>query len=145
MINRELGLQEIHRRIKPLYNTITGMKQILRLPARAVDENDVPGIFIMEGNDEIIKRSNRDYLGYGCIRTLDVLIECWDYVEGSYGVRNVFEDVRLNVLANKGDLGNDVLIRELRTEGPYNSGIFNVLAMTAVFSMRYQDSGPNFS
>lgn len=143
MINRELGMEEVHKRLRPLYNAPYDLKLVLRVPSRAVDENDMPCVLIMEGDDQITKRSGRDYLGYGCLRTLDVIVECWDFVE-SGDVRNIFESVRTLVLANRGVLLQGVMIREDRAVGPYNIGIPNILGMKAIFSLTYKDDGPTF-
>lgn len=144
MVNRELGMEEFHRRVRPLYNAPYNLKQVMRLPSRAVDENDMPCVLILEGNDNIIKRSGRDYLGYGCQRSLDVIVECWDFVTGTGNVRNIYENVRTLVLANKGVLLQGVFVREERAEGPFNAGIPNVLGMRAIFSLTYKDLGPTF-
>ena len=143
MINRELGMDEVEKRIKPLYNSLS-LKKVMRHPSKAVDENDLPCVLIMEGDDEIVKRSGRDYLGYGCLRSLDVIVECWDFVE-SGDVRNIYEAVRTAVLANKGTLLQGVMIRENKAVGPFNLGIPNVLGMRVVFGLTYKDDGPTFS
>ena len=139
MEQRELGMEEIMRRLRPLYTSLN-LKNVLRIPSRAIDEEDMPCVLVMEGDDSVSKRASTDYLGYPCKRILNVTIECWDYSNGD--VKNIYEETRKAVLAEKGILLQKVIIRESMAVGPYNFGIPNVLGMRVVFEMSYSDRGP---
>jgi len=141
MEQRILGMNEVGRRCRPLYNSLS-LKGVIRLPDKSIDESDMPCVLIMEGDDKIIKYANRDFLGYPCNRSLNVIVECWDYSTGD--VRNIHKEVRKAVLADKGILLSGVIIREQQTIGPFNLNIPNVLGMRIVFNMNYTDEGPSF-
>lgn len=142
MENRELGLDEVEKRVNTLYNSLN-LKTVMRTPDRAVDENDMPCVLIMEGDDPIESRGKRDFLGYPCARKLSVIVECWDYTSGD--VRNIYKEVRKVVQANKGNLLTGVVIREEKAIGPFNLNIPGILGMRIVFGLLYQDSGPTFT
>lgn len=141
MVNRELGLAEVEKRCRPLYNSLS-LKNVMRVPSRAIDEDDMPCILIMEGDDDIVNRSSRDFIGYPCKRKLDVIVECWDLASGN--VRNICLEARKAVLASKGVLLNGVVINESKTVGPFNLGVPNMLGMRIIFNLFYKDDGPVF-
>lgn len=141
MEQRQLGMDEIVKRCEPLYNSLN-LKNLLLLPDRAVDKDDMPCILILEGDDLIDNRSGRNYLGYPCSRILNVIIECWDFSNGN--IYNMYKGVREAVLVNKGILLKGVVLREDKCVGPYNLGIPNILGMRVVFNMLYKDEGPTF-
>jgi hypothetical protein len=141
MEKRDEGMDEVEKRCRPLYNSIP-LKKVIRLPDRVINERDMPCVLIMEGDDYMNNPSNRNPLGYPCRRILNVIIESWDLSSGD--VRNINEEVRKAVLANKGQLVSEVIIRESKTVGPFNFEIPNVLGFRTVFEMNYTDSGPDF-
>lgn len=141
MENRELGMAEVEKRCRPLYISLS-LKNVLRVPSRAIDEKDVPCILIMESDDNIVHRSGRDFIGYPCKREFDVVVECWDFATGD--VSNICEQVRKVILVNKGNLLTGVIINEKKTIGPFNLGVPNILGKRVVFTMIYKDNGPDF-
>ena len=140
MEQRILGINEVVKRCESLYNTL-GLKNVLHLPGKRIDVADIPCLLIKEGDDKIIKYAGRQY-SYPCFRTLDVIIECWDYSTGN--VRNAYLETRKAILEGEGELLPDinVTIKEKKTIGPLNYDIPNVEGMMVVFEMSYFDGGP---
>jgi len=140
MEKREAGIQEIIKRLNPLYNSLK-LKTIMRAPSRSIDENDIPCILVMEGDDSIFKRIQRNNLGYPCKRSLQIVVECWDYATPG-DVRNIIEEARKRVLESNGVLVKGITILEQKMVGPYNMAIPKLLGMRIIFEMYYDDIGP---
>jgi len=138
MTIRELGMTELEKRCKPLINSIP-LKKVLRLPDRQIDSSDMPCILIMEGEDKINKRSSRGFLGYPLMRSLSVIVECWDHSSGN--VENIKKEALEAIQFNSGVLIDQVLIREEKTIGPFNLGVPRILGIRIVFEMSYIDNG----
>ena len=76
MKSREDGLLEIYNRIKD--SKVSGflpVKTFKRSPTIAIDQKDLPSVFMIEDVDTIIQHGSRDPLGYAAKRSLDVVLE----------------------------------------------------------------------
>jgi hypothetical protein len=122
MDKREEGLLEIYARIKAAKDAETlVVKSFQRNPTVPVDLADLPCIFMVEGEDEIVKRSSRNPFGYPAERVLEVVLEL--IVEGTADIRKLYKDLRIAVLKDGAIVATNTLIREIRTEGPTGYGI----------------------
>ena len=140
MIEREQGLLEIRNRLKSLMQSYP-LKYFKRSPTRTITQDDVPALLILEGEDIIIKRSSKNYLGYPLQRALEIIVEIWDFTEDS-DVKQLREEVLKEALENNGILAEGIIVREKKTIGPFNLNVPDVLAMQIVFEMVYRDDGP---
>jgi len=140
MDKRELGLLEIYNRIKDAKTSgDLVVKSFQRNPTVPVNLQDLPCIFMVEGEDEIHKRSSRNPLGYPAERTLEVLLEL--IVDGATDIRRLFKDLRIAVLKKGAIVATNTFIREIRTEGPTGYGLPDVLGIRFVLSLSYMDDG----
>lgn len=141
--DRELGVVEVHNRLKPLFTTYP-LVRLDRTPADSAEKDDMPCIFLIEGEDSIVKRSSRNFVGYPCHRLLQVIVEVW--VLGKSGnaavVRPLYNEARKAILATDGVLLSGVVIREGKAIGPFNLGVPGTVGMRVFFNMGYQDLGP---
>ena len=138
MTTRELGTSELFKRVKPFINTGL-IKKVFEYPDRQVDASDMPCVIVMQGEDKIVKRSTRNYLGYPCGRELIIVVECWDHSSGS--VSTIRDTILEAILQNSGILIPKVLIREQKQIGPFNLGVPKVLGIRMYFEMNYTDDG----
>jgi len=143
MEKRTEGLTEIYDRLKPLF--VSYPLTFLDIsPDFKVEAISIPAVIIIEGTDEIQKRTQRTYLGYPAKRQLEVIIECWDNTLDA--VRSLYQEARSAVLANSGILiPDEVIIREDKVIGPFNLDIPNIKGMRIIFLMTYEDAGVNTS
>jgi hypothetical protein len=142
MEKRELALIELEERIKPLFGAYP-LNYFKRNPSTKIDESKIPAVIIMEGIDNIIKRSRRDPLGYPVERDFNVIIEAWDYDYDNGGdVKDLRKQILRLALVNDGKLITGVHVKEKQTSGPDNLGIPGILGMQVVLQMFYVDSGP---
>lgn len=139
MENRILGVTEIYDRLKPLFVSYP-IKFLAISPDYKLEKITVPSVIILEGTDEIIKRANRNYLGYPAYRQLEVIVECWESTLD--GVRSLYQAARNVVLASEGILlTKEIIVREAKAVGPFNLDIPGVKGMRIIFLMDYQDEG----
>lgn len=144
MEQRELGMVEIESRLNTALMTTYPLKALLRLPDRAISEEDVPAVLIIEGKDTVYEYSKRGPLGYPVKRALEVFIECWDYTDGD--VWDLYDQARKAVLASKGILVADkVFIVETGAFGPFNNNFTRSKALQLHLQMTYTDVGPDFT
>lgn len=141
--DRELGVVEVYNRLKPLFASYP-LKRLDRTPADAADVDDMPCVFILEGEDPIVKYSSRDFTGYPCKRVLQLMVEAWETADSgdSVAVKLLCKAVREVVLAKGGILLTGVVIRESKTMGPFNLGVPGTVGMRIYFEMVYKDQGP---
>jgi len=137
---RELGLLEIYDRIKAAKDSgVLSIKSFQRSPTIPVNEVDLPCVFMVEGDDEIVKRSSRNPLGYPAERNLEVILEL--VARGSADIRKLYKDLRVAVLKDGAIVTTNTFIREIRTEGPTGYGLPDVLGIRFVLSLTYMDDG----
>jgi hypothetical protein len=141
---REQALDEIALRISNAKDTL-GLKGFRRTPTRPVDEKYIPCIFMIEGEDEIVKPSNRDSNVYPAVRELEVGIDIVAY-KSETDIKQLYRQVRAVVLRSgiiRGNIlaDNKVPIWEIRTEGPTGYGLPDLIGMTLVLKMSYTDDG----
>jgi len=141
--NRELGVVEVYDRLKPLFASYP-LKRLDRTPADPAEKDDMPCIFLMEGEDPIIKYSTRNFIGYPVKRVLQLFVEVWETAESGDNaqVRLLYQEARKAILANKGQLFIGTVIRESNLFGPFNLGVPGTVAMRTTFELVYKDDGP---
>lgn len=140
MDKREDGLVEIYRRIKAAKDLGTlDILSFQRSPTVPVNTVDMPCVFMIEGEDEIVKRASRDIFGYPAERNLEIVLEL--IVQGSADIRKLHKDLRIAVLKDGASVTTNTFIREVRTEGPTGYGLPDVLGIRFVLSMTYMDEG----
>ncbi len=140
MDRREEGLLEIISRIKAAKDAdslaVTSFK---RNPTSPVNVDDLPCIFMLEGEDPIVKRASRDMLGYPAERELEVTLEL--ITTADIDIKSLKKNLRIAVLKDGAIVAPNTFIREVRTEGPTGYGLPDVLGIRFVLSMRYIDAG----
>lgn len=146
MINRDKGLDEIYERIKA--NRITlGIKTFKRTPTTPVQNEDLPCIFMIEGVDNILEHSPRSKTGYPCKRALEVRLEL--VTDSSINIKQLYFDLRRIVFTQRDSnpvvfnpvIADNTFINENRTEGPTGYGLPDILSMSLVLDLVYNDKG----
>jgi len=140
MKNRELGILEIHNRI--LQNRVAlGLNGLKRTPTRPVDEKLLPCVFVNEGRDDITRPSSRSATGYPCRRVLEVHIEIIAH-ESNSDIRELYREVRSTIFNGGVVVADDnTMINEIRTEGPTGYGLPDIVGISLVLGMSYNDDG----
>lgn len=144
MIHRETALDELAQRITDAKDTL-GLKGFRRTPTRPIDENYLPCIFMIEGNDQITEHSSRVSAGYPSKRVLEVIFEIVVH-KSKTDIKQLYRDVRSVVLKSNEHRGNvladgTAFLLEIRTEGPTGYGLPDVSGMSLVLAMSYTDDG----
>ena len=137
MEQRELAIIEIRGRIKAIA-VDTGLKHLKRTPTAQVGEDNLPAVFIHEGNDEIFKTSNRDWRGFPHYRRVQVLIELW--VKDPADIKALYTTVRNEIFAKPLVCG--AKLEETGANGPFNNGVPGLLGMQLIMALTYVDYGP---
>ncbi len=141
--DRELGVVEVYDRLTPMLESYP-LKRLDRTPADSAEKDDMPCIFVIEGEDPIIKYSSRSNLGYPCYRKLQLIVEVWELASSGDNavVKLLTNEARKAILANEGVLLKGVVIRESKVIGPFNLGVPNTVGMRLFFDLPYKDEGP---
>ena len=137
MEKREEGLVEIFNRIKDR-RTELSLQQFRRTPTTTLDK--VPMCIMLEGIDEIIKKPTNKKLPYPCVRNVEVILEL-SVNEKTHDIRSLIPVLRNIVFKNGIEVAPQVLIEELRTEGPFGYGVPDILGMRLILGMIYTDQG----
>ena len=148
MEKRELGLLEIKERIKADRVSL-GITSFKRTPTRPSKSEDLPCIFMLEGIDEIIKRTSRGKLGYPYNRVLEVTLELVVDKNVTPDIKSVFNELRKTVFKTRGsdpavygpELLDGVSIFENRAEGPIGYGLPDIKVMRLILDLNYIDGG----
>ena len=140
MIHRENGLERLEDILKPL-KASEGLKYFKRNPSRTVTKEQMPCVLITEGEDVIIKRSQRDFFGYPLQRRLEVVVEVWKETPSTNvkALRTVVVD-KIMEEAKGGILISGVALQEVKTNGPFNLGIPGVHGMQIIYNMIYKET-----
>jgi len=147
MENRELGLLEVKARIKE-DRVALGLTTFKRAPTRPATLEDLPCVFMLEGADNIFKRSSRGALGYPARRSLEVIIELV-VNKTATDIKSVYRELRKSVFKVRGSdpvkynprVADDTFINENRTEGPIGYGLPDIKVMRLVLDLIYIDGG----
>lgn len=148
MENRELGLLEIKARIKA-DRVALGIESFKRTPTRPSMPEDLPCVFMLEGDDIIFKRASRNKLGYPAQRSLEVTIELVVNKKATPDIKSLFKELRKTVFKIRDTdpaeyspiIADNVFINENRTEGPKGYGLPDIKAMRLVLDLIYTDGG----
>lgn len=136
MDNRELGIEVLEDRLKPIF-TLKSLKFFKRNVDFQVNKEHMPCLLIQEGEDNIVKEYSRNYHGYPLTRELEVIVEVWDF--SNQKVKALRKEVILHTFESSPKLLDGVIIKEVKTFGPFNQGIPGVLGMQVIFKMTYND------
>lgn len=148
MENKELGLLEIKARIKA-DRAALGIASFKRTPTRPSTPDDLPCVFMLEGDDNIIKRASRNQLGYPSKRVLEVTIELVVNKVATPDIKGLLLELRKTVFKIRGTdpveysprIAENVFINENRQEGPTGYGLPDINAMRLVLDLIYTDEG----
>lgn len=147
--NRETGLLEIYERIKA-DRVALGLQSFKRTPTEPSQFDDLPCVFMLEGPDNIFKRSSRGKLGYPAQRILELEIELVVNKVNTPNIKSLFYDLRRTVFKVRKDdeeieyspiIADDVFINENRQEGPIGYGLPDIKVMRLVLDLIYTDGG----
>lgn len=144
MINREDGLDEIYERLKA-NRIILGLTKFKRNPTRPAVEEDLPCVFMIEGNDIVIEHSKRSKTGYPAKRVMEVTIEIITTKE--VNIKQLFQDIRRVIFTEPDSdpiaytpiVAENTFISENRTEGPSGYGLPDIVGMALVLDLVYTD------
>jgi hypothetical protein len=137
MISKEQGLLALEALLRPLM-AVHSLKLFKRDIDFQVTEEYMPCLLIIEGDDTIIKTAGRSYISYPCIRQAEIVVEVWEASTGD--VRTFRNNVIQRAFANGPQLLPGVVIKEQKTTGPFNMGIYGYLGMQIHFLMTYPDN-----
>ena len=142
MINRDNAVTEIMDRTN---EGITGenlpypdfeLKHLELTPVNPVGRNQMPCVLFFEDIDTIIKRTKRDPVGFPLVRTLNLIVELWDF--DTVKVKQLYLAVRKSILANGGDLGCATAI-ETKNIGPFTALQEGAIGMRIILDVTYID------
>lgn len=148
MEKRELGLTEMYERVKADRVSL-GLVSFRKTPTRPSQLGDLPCVFMLEGPDRIIQKSNRDTLGYPARRVMEVTFESVVNKRGSISVKNLNSELRRTIFKVRdsdppiysGVIDDNVFISENRTEGPTGYGLPDIEVMRLIIDLTYIDGG----
>lgn len=139
---RDLAMKELVKRIGPFVanNELTS---VIRWPDAAPGEKDMPCVLIIEADDEIVKRSSGNGLGYPLKREFITIVETWYVKTSDLNIREKEKQIKYKILEGNGALIKGVSIREKKTVGPINGAIAQLIGMRTFYEIRYTDIGEN--
>lgn len=145
---RDVGLDEMYERVKADRLSL-GLVSFRRIPTTPSDLGDLPCVFMLEGIDRIIQKSNRNTLGYPAKRLMEVPFEVFVNKKGSISVKTLTKSLRRTIFKIRdsnppeysGVIGDNVFISENRTEGPMSYGLPDIEGMRLVIDLTYIDGG----
>ncbi len=148
MDNRETGLLEIKARIAA-ERTPMGLASFKRTPTRPAQIEDCPCVFMLEGVDNIFKRTSRNQLGFPAQRSLEVIVELVVDKSVTPDIKSLFLELRKSVFKiidsdpaeYSSRIANNLFIHENRTEGPIGYGLPDIKVMRLVLDLIYTDGG----
>jgi hypothetical protein len=112
------------------------LKHFERTPVDPVGIDLMPCVLILEGEDNIKKRTNRTYAGFPVSRAFELMVEVWDF--DRVKVKSMYFTARKAVLKKGGTLLNGA-IREDKVFGPFTALPEGALGMRIVFELVYED------
>lgn len=142
---KDESIIEIKRRIYVQRATI-GLNKFRYAPTTPIELDDCPACVMIEGIDDIIKRSSRTTpTTNGYTRLAEIIIEVIAEKDANgmpETIKSIFRQVKSAVLENihpVPEQKQSVFMQEARTEGPMGYGIPNALIMRLVLELMYQD------
>jgi hypothetical protein len=137
MEQREAGIVELKGRLETQVAAL-GLKALKRNPTSPIVENQIPGVFIHEGDDDIAKRSNGNWAGYPATRRVKLHFELFTFEKAD--IKGLLKQVRNILFSDR--LVSGCTILETGTFGPANNGVPGILYMQLIISLTYTDQGP---
>jgi hypothetical protein len=146
---RELSIEIIKNRLIRDKDTL-GLKGIYRNNDTTITKENVPVIYIYEGDDTVEKYKNTRGAGYPLLRKLELNIEIVSNIDrDGKEIRRMFNEVRKSVFCErsgseysiKEDLLVGSFIREIRSKGPNLYSIPNIIGCIIVLGLFYTDHG----
>jgi len=145
--NREEALLELYERIK-VNRVELGLATFKRTPTEPINDSDMPCIIMIEGSDSILVPNSRNTSGYPVRRLLEVTLEL--ITTSVTDIKKTLRDLRRIVFTERDTDppifnarllpdGRTGLIQENRTEGPTGYGLPDVLGMSLVLDLVYND------
>lgn len=146
MDNKEAGLVEIYERIKS-QREVLGLVSFKRNPTKTIDQSMMPSVAMIEGVDNIVKRSDRSRTGYPARRVAEIELEIVAHKD--IDLKALYRNVRRVVFMERNTdpaiynpiVAENVFINENRTEGPSGFGLPDVTGMRLVLDLVYTDNG----
>lgn len=139
MQKRKEILDVLIERIKQNRSTLH-VKTLKHNPTSPFISTDLPGVFLYEGVDNILKYSSGTPLGYPVFRECEITLEI--ITDSRYDLLTMYRGVRSVVLnSDLPSLQKGSLLREKFSEGPTGYGVPDVLGMRLVMSLTYSDDG----
>jgi len=112
-------------------------------PVEQVGVNQMPCILLLEGEDKIVNRSKRDFLGYPLTRSFELHTEVWIPYQDNMrrNLLSFYQSVRQCVLKQSGKLDqNGSFVRERNVLGPYSEPNKGSLGMRILLEIIYKDN-----
>lgn len=143
MNQKDESILEIKARIVAVKDT-AGLNKFRYAPTQAIELDDCPACVLIEGIDEIVKRSSRTAQGIKDTRLSEIIIEIIAEKDSNQmpdTIKSIFRQVKAAVLADIHPVPTQksVFMIEARTEGPMGYGIPNALIMRLVLELMYQE------
>lgn len=140
MDQREAGIVELKGRIEAEIASL-GLKGLKRNPSSPITQDQIPGVFIHEGDDGIVKRSNKDWKGYPAVRQVKIYFEVFAMGKASVSAKELHKKIRNILFQNQ--LTSGGTFQETGTFGPANGTVPGVEYMQLIISLTYTDQGPS--
>lgn len=134
---REVSIVEVVQRIKDA-RVALGLATCKRVPTSAITASNCPAILVIEGEDNIVKKSSRTNSIYPARRNLELVLEIITIL--GYDIKKLYREVRSVILQNP-VVAENCFIEEIRTEGPNGYDLPDIQGMRLVLSLTYTDSG----
>ena len=138
---KELAIDEIYSRIEGVKED-AGLVKFKYAPTRPIELSDCPAVVMVEGVDEIIKKSSRGPSGT-MVRIGEIVIEVICKKDGIMPttIKSIYRQVRAAIFINTRPVPDNqtVVMEEGRKEGPMGTGIPDALVMRLVIELTYPD------
>lgn len=134
---REQSIIEVENRVKDA-RSILALNTCRRMPGPAISARNCPAVLIIEGEDVVVKKSNRGTSIYPARRRLELILEIVTVL--GYDIKKLYRGVRSVVLQDV-VVAENCIIEEIRTEGPNGYDLPDIEGMRLVLSLLYTDLG----
>jgi len=134
---REISVIEIEKRVKD-NKVLLSITTCRRMPGPAITSAHCPAVLIVEGEDNVVKTTNRNQSIYPARRQVEIILEIITTI--SYDIKKLYRDVRSVVVSNA-VVADNCFIAEIRTEGPNGYDLPDIKGMRLVLLLTYTDFG----
>lgn len=111
-------------------------------PIESVNAAMMPCVLLLEGDDTIKRRSNRNHLGYPLTRAFHLMGEVWvnDLENAREKVLAMYRALRNSAMPSTGRLPSGAAIREVEVLGPFAEVHEGSLGMRITMEIIYEDN-----